>query len=236
VLAIAPALRSTATLPALLLCVSIGACSGPTVSDTHRLESASATPAELAGFAPGRPYDADAVFAALSVGDSVTEGLGLAHVFVNRDTAAALAGAVWTWNGARYRELQIESSCDDLATVDTRCLLLVVGIPRFEAAGGDNNAFSVTASSGADEYSIGDRPQLSGYPAELETQLELTTRSLTADQLTPLRLDHASWLPPPAAGIFALEFDDGNRQTRTLIRVWLDFPNHQLVRFEVVRP
>jgi hypothetical protein len=142
---------------------------------------------------------------------------------VNERIAFDIAQAIWSWNGDPYQQITIDASCG------RGCDLIVAGVPIFESAGNDHYLFKVNVPGKADDFSIGDRPALAGYPADLVPELEALARSSASSQLDGLFLMVSSWFPPPRDGQFVLRFDDGNEEGGRAVWVWLDYVTRTVI-------
>jgi hypothetical protein len=176
---------------------------------------------------PGRPYSAEqilAVMRAINADTKPSRDPPLPAAIVNQQVAFKIAQAVWSWDGEPYRELAIQARCG------RGCDLSVGGVPAYESVGTDDYLFKIGSPPAPDDFSLGDRPALEGYPAELEADLETMARSLAGPDLEGLSLMVSSWFPPPRDREFMLRFDDGNEEGGRIVWVWLTHPDGVLLR------
>jgi len=178
-----------------------------------------ATPgADLAG----RPYDGAAVLALMRA-----QGLpAIDPALLDEGVAAAVADNLWTYDGQPYRRLIFEGRCEGAG-----CALGVTGLPTFASDATFADAYRWMIEPGAAALRTeGGWPSLSGYPHELDPELEAEARALAGGDLDDLQLSSIRWLPDAEDRLFELQFDDGldqasvvylllNRTDQTLERV-----------------
>jgi hypothetical protein len=197
----------------VLLGLLLGACAAPSPSNSGTSPSATGTSPRPSRPAASRPYDADAVLAAMT--QSRRPG-GVPDRIETSAVAAQVANAVWTYDGQPYPSLVIGGSCGA-----TSCTLEVSGQP-IGGAGADLFVFSVTQPAGAVTMTTTD---LHGYPSGLDGQIEAVAREGTdADRLTGLAYRTASWQLPPRSGWFWAAFRSGGEEGSPGLDVLVDLP------------
>ena len=207
----------------LLLALTLVACAGPTPDATSSVgqpatagSSASASGTPNAG--PGRPYDASAVLAAM--GASTRPG-GVPDQLETESVAAAVADALWSWDGCPWQSLTIGGACGPNA-----CDLDVSGFAD-GSAGADLYSFTVDPASGAVTLASTD---LHGYPIAVEAELDQLAHAAAGDDLDGLAFVSARWLPPPAFGRFWVAYRTGGEEGSPGLDLLLDTATGELVR------
>ena len=133
--------------------------------------------------------------------------------------AAALAGAIWTYDGRPWTTMALGGSCGaDSCTVE-----VAGGVPG--GAGDDAWTFRVTPSTAAVEVLDSD---LRAIPSELVTRLDAAARQADPS-LEGMLLASAEWLPPPDADRFALHYRSGDEEGSPARDVVLDASTGRLV-------
>ena len=199
----------------VLVGLLLAACAtpSPSPSPSGMPPSASGTSLEPSRPAAARPYDADAVLAAMA--DSRRPG-GVPDRIETAAVAAQVANVIWTYDGRPYPSLVIGGSCGA-----TSCTLEVSGQP-IGGAGADLFVFSVTQPAGAVTLTTTD---LHGYPSGLDAQIEAVVRGGTdADRLAGLAYRAASWQLPPRNGWFWAAFRSGGEEGSPGLDVLVDLP------------
>jgi hypothetical protein len=176
------------------------------------------------GSAPGRPYEAAEVLAAMR--DSRRPG-GVPDQLETDAIAAAVAERLWTWDGEPWDGLSIGGACGPEG-----CSLDVAGSPG-GGAGTDLYSFSIDPAAGDVEMTASD---LHGYPPALESELDAIARAaLAADQLRGLRLSGGRWLPPPDEGRYWLAYRSGGEEGAPGVDVLLDHVSRRVIEVTPVR-
>jgi hypothetical protein len=172
----------------------------------------------LPAVSPGRPYDAQAVLAAMRA--SARPG-GVPDQLETDAVAAAVAEQLWTWDGRPYPLLQAGGACGPQA-----CSLELAGAPR-GAAGADLYVFSVLPASSTVRLEAAD---LHGYPARLDRQLDaLVRRRLPAADLAGLALAAASWQPPPDETVMVAAYRSGGEEGAPAVDVVVDLASEEVL-------
>jgi hypothetical protein len=146
---------------------------------------------------------------------------------LNSAVAAAIADAIWTWDGQSYDRWWIEAYCA------RTCELVIQGIPASDIAGEEDmyHFHQFDPSRPAQTLELGDYPSLGGYPAALDPEIEQLGRALDeGGVLDDLGYFHASWFPPPRSGEFLAFFSDGNEEGGSNAYVWLNLVERRLIK------
>ena len=208
-------MRRTGLATAALLVAATAACTAeapvptnptptPTTSPTLTA-SPLATPTPAPSGAPGpsgielpaagSPFDATTIMAAMR--DSRRPG-GVPDQLETEPIAAAVAGAVMTFDGLPWTTMAASGSCGP-----DSCTLEIAGT-RPDSHGDDVWIFDVRPAEGTVAVTTA---QLRGLPNELLPALDGLARSLLpAATLDGLLLTSARWLPPPDGEQFALSY------------------------------
>jgi len=164
---------------------------------------------------PGRPYEAEAILAAMR--GSRRPG-GVPDELERFDIADLVAHKIWTFDGQPWSALAVGGSC-----LASSCTLDVSG---------------TTAVGGSDLYTLSVDPatspsvgvvelDLHGQPPELKRQLDAAARAAGAE-IGELTLVSVQWLPPPDFGQFILAYRSGG-EIDCGIDLWLDAPSGRIV-------
>jgi hypothetical protein len=193
--------------------------SAPDATASGSTESA---PPSLVGIdlpTPGRPFDAATLLAAMR--DSRRPG-GVPDQVETDAIAAALAGAIWTFDGRPWTTTAAGASCGPAS-----CTLEVAGAAA-GAHGDDLWMFAVSPMTGSVEIVSS---ELRSLPADLLVPLDEMARSVVADgSLAGMLLAGARWLPPPDTGVFVMSYRSGGEEGSCRIDLTLDAAHAVLVR------
>jgi hypothetical protein len=182
---------------ALLIGLGLGLLS---LSLTACAESPTSRPSPSA-VAPGRPYDASEVLAAMR--ESRRPG-GVPDQLETDVIASAVAALLWTWDGAPWEELAVGGACGPAS-----CSLEVVGAPA-GASGTDLYSLSVDPATGSVELTASD---LHGVPAALEAELDALVRAGVApERLEGMQLVGVRWHLAPDVGSYELAYRSGGEE------------------------
>lgn len=217
------ALRAGHLFVAVLL---LGACGAPASETSPPVSSTPADPTPsmspepspsvadgLEVPAPDRPFDADALLAAMRT--SRRPG-GVPDQLETQAISAALAERIWTFGGATWSTFAAGGSCGPEA-----CTFEIGGTPA-NAQGEDLYIFSVVPSSGDVELLDA---TLRGVPLDLVDDLDaLARRLLEPEHLAGLSLAGVRWLPPPDEGQFVLSYRSGGEEGSCGADITVDAP------------
>jgi hypothetical protein len=193
----------------LLAAIAVMALSGCGTS----LRSPSASPSSpgVALPDPGRPYDADALLEAMR--DSRRPG-GVPMELQDSEIAAALAGQLWTFDGAPWPAIAAGASCGA-----STCTLELSG-GGDDSGGEDAWVFTVDPASASVEVLSAD---LHAVPDETAAALDRLARAADAEgALDGLVYTAVRWLPPPAQDRFRLAYRSGNEEVSCSVDLELD--------------
>jgi len=150
---------------------------------------------------PGRPFDADALLAAMR--DSRRPG-GVPDALETDAVASAVADAIWTLDGRPWATPVAGGSCGP-----ETCTLELSGAATGTEAD-DLWVFDVDPGTGAVRVASA---ELRSLPAGLAADLDSLVRSLIDPAaLEGLMVTSARWLPPPADGQFVLSYRSGGEE------------------------
>jgi hypothetical protein len=212
----------------LLVTLTLSACGGP--SPTEVAPSAGGTfPASTVPrqpsdppAAPGRPYDADSLLAAMRAS---TRPGGVPDQLETDAVAEAVSGQIWTWDGQPWQVLSAGGACGP-----TACTLDVAG--------------SADGAAGADLYSFGVEPEgdqvtllasdLHAYPTSLDARLDQAARAAAGEELGDLAYVGARWLPPPDDGRYWLAYRSGGEEGAPGVDVLLDLDSGAVLELRTV--
>lgn len=208
----------------LALIVMIGtACATqprPTIADpTAAVKSdepleASSTRASPVGIElpeQGRPFDAATLLAAMR--ESTRPG-GVPDEIETDAIAAALADAIWTFDGRPWTTTAASGSCGP-----ETCTLEVAGARR-DMTGDDLWVFSVTPTTGSVEVFSA---EVRSLPDEAAVVVDQLVRALDADgSLSGMIPTSLKWLPPPDDGTFVASYRSGGEEGSCGVDVTLD--------------
>jgi hypothetical protein len=167
---------------------------------------------------PDRPYGVDDILEAMAA--SRRPG-GVPDVLQNRQVAASVAHAAWTWDGDPWETIAVSGSCGPEA-----CSLELAGSAS-SGAGEDLYSFSVDPDARRVELVAAD---LHGYPSELEAELDAAARAaLDAERLEGLALVGARWLPPPDRDRYLLAYRSGGEEGAPRLDVLLDLASGEVI-------
>jgi len=209
-----------AGLTALLVFAAACTNPDPSVVATDRpsatpIESPSAEPSARAE--PGRPYDAARILDAMR---SSPRPDGVATQLQTETIAAALADAIWTFDGTEWDTLVIEGTCAATCTVE-------VAGSRAGTAGEDLWVFSVDPEGG--DVTV-ETASLSAVPHEVAVTLDdLARRVATPSALDEMRVTNVAWLPPPDGDRFVLSYRSGGEEGSCAAEVTVDAGAGELV-------
>ena len=223
-----------ATAPAALRIAMAAACAAPGPSTVPPTPSPAATPSSAATQSsaatpsagqgitlpdPGRPFDPDTLLAAMR--DSRRPD-GVPDQLETDEIAAALAEAIWTFNGHPWDTIVAGGSCGPQA-----CTLELAGSTA-GALGDDAWAFEVTpADANVEPISV----ELMAFPADLAPQLDDLARTLVpVADVEGMTLASARWLPPPDDGRFVLAYRAGGEEGSCGLDVTLDVAAGKVVK------
>jgi len=186
---------------ALVLAIVLAAasCTSQPSPTGEGVASPTATASGYDEAAPGLPYDAATLLAAMR--DSRRPG-GVPDPLETDAIAQALASQIWTWDGRPWSIIAVGGAC-----APRSCTLEIVG-SREGAAGTDFYAFDVDAD-GTTTLVTAD---LHAYDAALDELLDRAARSATGDELAGFAYVGAGWLPPPDAGVYRLAYRTGGEE------------------------
>lgn len=197
------------------------AASAPALASAGPSATAEPTPAGTRA-QPGTPYDVQAILDAMA---SSRRPGGVPEELQNRQVAASIAHAAWTWDGAPWQSLSISAACGPDA-----CSLELAGAANGEA-GTDLYSFTVDPDARHVEL-VG--TDLHGYPAGLEAELDAAARAtLDPERLEGLALVSARWLPPPETDRYWLAYRSGGEEGAPRLDVLLDLAGGEVL--DVVR-
>ena len=195
----------------VLLALTLAACAGPTPSPTSSLgQPGTATADPSLAAAPGQPYDAATLLAAIR--ESTRPG-GVPDELETDAVAAAMADLIWTWDGQPWQTLSVGGACGE-----TECGLEVAGSTD-GMAGADLYAFAVDRAGGEVTLELSD---LHAYPASLSEGLDQMARAEAGDELADLAFVSARWLPPPDQGRYWLAYRTGGEEGAPGLDLLLD--------------
>lgn len=152
--------------------------------------------------APDRPLDGATLLAAMR--DSRRPG-GVPDELETDDVAAAVAGAIWTFDGEPWTRMSAAGSCGPRV-----CTLEISG--SSEGAQGDDLWVFEIVPGGARASLVS--ADVRSLPADLIVSLDGLARSLLpADRLEGTNLASVRWLPPPDEdGTFVLSYRTGGEE------------------------
>jgi hypothetical protein len=184
--------------------LTLGACAAPIAP--------SPTPsAPITLPAPGRPYDADQLLAAMR--DSRRPG-GVPLELQDTAIAAELAERLWTFDGGPWDAIAAGGSCSP-----TICSLELSG-GSAAADGEDAWVFAIDPSEGEIDLVSAD---LHAVPDETAAELDRMARALEEDGvLDGLLSTSVRWLPPPAEHRFRLAYRSGDEEESCSVDLELD--------------
>jgi hypothetical protein len=207
-----------AALTVACLALASGACrlAGQPPAALQSSSASSPTPAASAGApslqptppgplsTPDRPYDVDAILQAMA--DSRRPD-GVPDELQNRQVAASVAHAAWTWDGAPWEALAVSGSCGP-----ELCSLELVG------TNGDGAGVELVAAD------------LHAYPRDLEADLDAAARAaLDPERLEGLALVSARWLPPPDRDRYLLAYRSGGEEGAPRLDILLDLATGEVI-------
>ena len=170
---------------------------------------------------PGTPYDATEVLAAMR--DSRRPG-GVPDELETDAVAAALAAALWTWDGQQWASWSVGGSCGP-----ETCSLDVAGSPS-TGAGTDLYSFVVDRVGGGVMLSSTD---LHGHPPGLDARLDAIARgALEPAALDGLRLVSGRWLPPPDTDRYWLAYRSGGEEGAPRLDVLVDLASGKVLEVD----
>jgi hypothetical protein len=221
-----------AALTVACLALASGACrlAGQPPAALQSSSASSPTPAASAGApslqptppgplsTPDRPYDVDAILQAMA--DSRRPD-GVPDELQNRQVAASVAHAAWTWDGAPWEALAVSGSCGP-----ELCSLELVGT-NGDGAGEDLYSFNVDPDARRVELVAAD---LHAYPRDLEADLDAAARAaLDPERLEGLALVSARWLPPPDRDRYLLAYRSGGEEGAPRLDILLDLATGEVI-------
>lgn len=190
-----------ARLGALLLLLLLAACTADPSPSAPSSASQSAPASAQAQPEPGQPYTAADILEAMRTSprpDGVPEQLQTDAI------AAAIADAIWTFDGQPWDDVVVDASCGEAT-----CQVDVAGT-RAGADGEDLWTFTVTP---ADETVTVETAALRAVPpAAVESLDGLVRGLLDPAELDGMALTSAAWEPPPGEGRFTLAYRSGGEE------------------------
>ena len=160
---------------------------------------------------PGRPFRAADIRAAMA--SSVRPG-GVPADLQTNEVAAAVAEALWTFDGSPWPAIAAGGSCGPDA-----CTLELAGRAA-GAAGEDVWVLRVDPTMPSVDVETAD---LHAIPASLADRLDAHARAAEgAPPLDGLVLTSVRWRPPPDAGVFVLAYRSGNEEGSCSVDVEVD--------------
>jgi hypothetical protein len=185
-----------------------------------------ATPA---GTAHGAPYTAAEIAAELR--DVPPDfPAALRSSTITREISDAAARTIWSYDGRPYRDLRFQGSCDEGGV--QRCEVTATGVPLFVGSGDNADTYNWQITN-AGITTLGE-PQLKGYPAELDPELDAMARSLDRDgRLTGLSLLGVEWKLAPPQDAYVLRYGTGNEEGDRALLVTLDRAGRQILAIRV---
>lgn len=210
-------------IAALVVTTMLGACAGAPAPSAEAsrdaVASVATTPSSVASgsastpelIAPGQPLGAADVLAAMR--GSLRPG-GVPDVLESETVAAAVAAAIWTFDGAPYDDVAVGGSCGP-----DRCALELVGV-REDSTGEDLWLFTVDTAT---ESVVLTSAELGAIPEGVLGELDALARRLAPDgTLDDLVLASARWSPPTENATFLLAYRSGNEEGSCAIDLVLD--------------
>jgi hypothetical protein len=198
--------------------------SPPAASASSTTATSTATSTATPQPAPGRPYHANTILAAMR--ESRRPG-GVPDQLETDAIAGAVARRIWTYDGQPWQTLAIGGACGPVS-----CSLEVAGTPA-NAAGADLYSLSVVRGTAEVTLLAAD---LHGYPAALDAELDRTVRELLpGGRLAGVTLAGAEWLPPPDAGRFRVAYRAGGEEESGGLDLLLDLAARRIVEMRPVR-
>lgn len=185
----------------LLLLAACTAPSTPTPSPSP--EPSSALPE------PGQPFDGATILAAMA--DSPRPD-GVPDELQTDAIAAAVAEAIWTFDGDGWDRPIVSGVCG------TTCTLEVSG-SRAGAEGDDVWIFSVDPSSGSVEVASA---ELRALPRDVVGQVDRLARRLGTSLTDDMLLTTVAWQPPPDGDRFRLSYRSGGEEGSCSVEMIVD--------------
>jgi hypothetical protein len=184
--------------------------SGPGTSATSAEATSSPAPAPSNGYASAQPYTAAEILAAMRA--SRRPG-GVPDEVEVQAVAAAIADAIWTFDGRPWSTMSAGGSCGELT-----CTIEIVGT-NAGSSGQDLWSFDVMRS----DWSVSvARRELGAVPDALRDDFDRLARTLVPNgRLDGLVLGAVTWLGPTDANAFELAYRSGNEESSCSIDVVL---------------
>jgi hypothetical protein len=180
--------------------------------------SAEPSPAGLELPDPGRPFDAAGLLREM---ESSTRPGGVPEPVRTLAVAAAIADAVWTFDGSSWDTIAASGYCGT-----SSCTVELAGT-RIGEAGEDLWILEVDPARPAVQVTAA---ELRALPAELVEQLDALARSADdAGGLASMMLGTVRWLPPPDGDRFVLSYRAGSVEGSCRRDVTLDAVRGEIV-------
>jgi hypothetical protein len=216
--------RTDRALSLAALVVLAAACAGPTPSDPagrsagDTPESVPPTSSADASAGPGQPYTGAEILDAMR---SSPRPDGVPDELQTDAIAAAIADAIWTFDGEAWNEIVIGGTC----AADS-CLVEVSG-SRDGADADDVWVFAVVPAGGdvaVESTALGAIPTSS-----VEGLDELARSLLDGAALDGMLLTATTWVPPPGGDEFTLSYRSGGEEGSCGADVVIDAVRRELV-------
>jgi hypothetical protein len=154
-------------------------------------------------------------------------------ILVDERVAAAIAAELWTFDGEPYADWEVEGGCsweEGLCDADsTTAWVYVTGwsphspVPSREPGSrGDVYIWQIDLGAFALSDVEGSRGFLSGYPVEIDSELDRIARTALPALLEDLTFDGAAWVEPPDHGDFVATYRNSETFERRLVRIDLE--------------
>jgi hypothetical protein len=171
---------------------------------------ASGSPGGLALADPGRPYDGPAILEAMRTSPRPD---GVPAEVQTDEIAAAIADAIWTFDGEAWQTLSVEGACAATCTVE------IAGSRGVEAG---EDLWSFLVDPGTERVTV-DFTNLRALPDELVAALDGLARRISSDgALDELRITSAAWTPPPDADRYVLSYRSGGEEGSCAAEIVVD--------------
>jgi len=172
---------------------------------------------------PGHPFDASALLEAMR--NSMRPG-GVPDQIETDPIAAALAEAIWTFDGQPWTTMAAGGSCGP-----DSCTLEVAG-SRTDLTGEDLWVFAVAPATGSVQVVSS---EVRSLPEDMLVRLDELARNIVQDgSLDGMVLTSVRWLPPPEAERFVLSYRSGGEEGSCRIDRTIDAVSATIVSEQVV--